>query len=476
MAGVVPFDRVSLDLSGPPLTVHLVGIGGTGMSAIATVLTALGHRVTGSDGAASAALASLVGAGLDARVGNAPDLAAQADVVGVSTAISADDPDVVSARAAGVPVAHRYDLLAAIGACRRTLSVSGTHGKTTTSALLALTLEGAGLDPSFIIGGLVAGFDSGSRWTGGEWFVLEADESDSTFLAPPRAGAIVTNIEPDHLDHHGTFEDLIAAFERFCIETDGPAVICADDVGAAPLIDVTPNAVSYGTSGLADYVISSIEPSPTGGSDWTVTDPAGGEHRLHVALPGHHLVLNATAAFTLAVSVGADADGAISGLSRYRGVGRRFERRGSAGGVTFIDDYAHLPTEVRAVLGAARSGAVVGGWSRVVAVFQPHRFSRTRDVWREYADAFELADVVVVTDIYPAGEAPIDGITGRLVADAVADAHHSADVRYLATRADLVAALPSLLRPDDLCLTMGAGDLTTLPDDLISHLDAGRTS
>lgn len=474
MAGTVPYDRVDLDVGGAPLRVHLVGIGGAGMSAIAEVFAALGHRVTGSDRNDSATLQRLRLSGIDARVGSAPDLAADADVVGVSTAVPRDDVDVVAAEQAGVPVAHRYDLLAAIGATRRTLSISGTHGKTTTSALTALALDGAGLDPSFIIGGTVPGLGAGSgagaRWTASEWFVLEADESDSTFLAPPRAGAVITNIEPDHLDHHGSFEELVAAFERFADGTEGPVIICADDVGAAPLIDQFPQAHSYGESGLADFVISDVD--ATDGMRWTLTDPDGMEHHLSLPLPGRHLVLNATAAFALAVSIGADPVGAAAGIARYRGVGRRFEHRGATAGITFIDDYAHMPTEVRAVLDAATSGAAAGGWDRIVAVFQPHRYSRTGSVWREYADAFAAADVVVITDIYAAGETPVDGVTGRLVVDAVAAAHPHAEVLWLPTRADLLAGLPALLGTGDLCLTMGAGDLTTLPDQLIAALEA----
>lgn len=468
MAGTIPFDRIDLDLAGAPLVIHLVGVGGAGMSAIAEVLIGLGHRVTGSDRSDSAALQRLVGLGVDARVGHAPDLAAAADVVGVSTAVPRDDADVVAASRAGVPVAHRYDLLAGIGATRRTLSISGTHGKTTTSALTALALDGAGLDPSFIIGATVPGLGAGARWTDSPWFVLEADESDSTFLAPPRAGAVITNIEPDHLDHHGTFDDLVAAFERFADDTEGPVVICADDVGAAPLVDQFPQAHSYGESVLADFVISDIDGSD--GMRWTVTGPDGDEHRLSVPLPGHHLVLNATAAFALAVAIGADPVAAAAGIAGYRGVGRRFEHRGEASGVTFIDDYAHTPTEVRAVLDAATTGAVSGGWARIVAVFQPHRYTRTASVWEGYADAFDGADVVVVTDIYPAGESPIAGVTGHLVVDAVTRSHPHAEVWWMPGRADLIGGLTEVLRPGDLCLTMGAGDLTTLPDELLAAL------
>ncbi|MFN8053344.1 MAG: UDP-N-acetylmuramate--L-alanine ligase [Acidimicrobiales bacterium] len=466
MAGVVPFERVAIDLAGPPLRVHLVGIGGAGMSAIAEVFTACGHHVSGSDRGDSPMLARLRSHGIDARVGHDAANVVGADVVGVSTAIRADNPEVVAALEAGIPVAHRYDLLAAIGATRRTLSVSGTHGKTTTSALLALALDAAGLDPSFIIGGNVAGFGSGSRWTDGEWLVLEADESDSTFLAPPRAGAIITNIEPDHLDHHGSFEALLDAFQRFGEETDGPVLVCADDVGAAPLLDTVATSYSYGTSALASFMIGDIE-TGADGTRWTVTDLDGVVHPLSIGLPGHHLVLNATAAFALATMIGADPVGAAAGIARYAGVGRRFEARGEAGGVSFVDDYAHMPTEVRAVLQAARTAVGAG---RIVAVFQPHRYSRTSSVWREYAEAFDGADVVVLTEIYAAGEEPVPGVSGELIADAVRRARPHADVRWMPDRESLLVGLPALLEAGDLCLTMGAGDLTTLPDALVAAL------
>lgn len=472
MPGKVPWERVDLNLLGAPLRVHLLGIGGAGMSAIAEVLTALGHRVSGSDRSDSAVMQRLRDQGIDARVGHHVDQVMGVDVVGVSTAISPDNPEIVAALAARIPVAHRYDLLAAIGATRRTLSISGTHGKTTTSALTVLALEGSGWEPSFVIGGRVAGFGSGSRWTDGDWFVLEADESDSTFLAPPRAGAIVTNVEPDHLDHHGSFEDLVAAFERFVTGTDGPVVVCADDLGAAPLAQLSTRATTYGVSALADHVIADVEASSSG-TRWTVTTPAGERHLLRIDMPGHHLVLNATAAFTLGLAVGADAVGLAEGIARYAGVGRRFEHRGEAAGVRFVDDYAHMPTEVKAVLSAATAGGGPGAADRrrVVAVFQPHRYSRTEAVWPDYADAFVDADVVVIADVYAAGEEPIEGVTGRLVADAILAAHPHADVHWLPSRDDLIAGIPPLLRAGDLCLTMGAGDLTTLPDQLIAALD-----
>ncbi|NLA36795.1 MAG: UDP-N-acetylmuramate--L-alanine ligase, partial [Actinobacteria bacterium] len=268
MGGAVPFDRVELDLLGEPLRIHLLGIGGAGMSAIAEVLRSLGHVVSGSDRADSPAVQALRSHGIRVEIGHAAQNLGDAQFVGVSTAVKPDNPEVVAARSAGLAVMHRFDLLKAIGATRSTLSVSGTHGKTTTSALLALALDAADADPSFIIGSSVVGLGGGSRWSDGPWLVLEADESDSTFLAPPRRGGIVTNIEPDHLDHHGTWDDLVAAFTAFATGTDGPVIVCADDPGSALLIGSGANVVTYGTVDTADVVISG-ERSRDGGTAWT---------------------------------------------------------------------------------------------------------------------------------------------------------------------------------------------------------------
>lgn len=460
------WDRVELDLGGEAVRIHLLGIGGAGMSAIADVLVALGHVVSGSDVADSATVEALRSRGVRVEIGHDATNLGDAAYVGVSTAVKPDNPEVVAARAAGIPVMHRFDLLRAIGATRATLSASGTHGKTTTSALLALALEAAGENPSWIVGSSIAGLGGGSRWTDGRWLVLEADESDSTFLAPPRAGAIVTNVEPDHLDHHGTWENLLAAFAEFVDETDGPSVVCLDDAGSARLAG-RDGVITYGVDPTADVVVTDETPGASG-SSWTVRMPDGSAHRLRIGMPGHHLVLNATAAFTLLVSLGVDPGGVAEGIARYRGAARRYEDRGTAGGVRFVDDYAHTPTEVRAVLSAARSQlSATGEAARLVAVFQPHRYSRTSSLWRDYAGAFDLADVVVITEIYAAGEAPIEGVSGRLVFDAVRGANPDLDVRFMADRSDLHEGLGELLRPGDLCLTMGAGDLTTLPNELI---------
>jgi UDP-N-acetylmuramate--alanine ligase len=449
-----------LDLD-TPATVHVVAVGGSAMSGIALVLAGLGHRVSGSDLVDSARLATVRDAGITVHVGhdaaNVPD---DVDVVVMSTAVDETNPEVVRARALGAPVLRRSDAQRAIAHARRTIAVAGSHGKTTTSSMLTLVLEDAGWDPSFVLGGDMASLGVTAALRGGDWLVAEADESDGTFLELGAEVAVVTSIEPDHLGHYGGFPALEAAFGRFVRAAPGPRVLCLDDVVTARLAAaVGADAVTYGFAAGADYRIVGYEGSGTG-SGWTLEHHGRPVAELAVPIPGRHNARNATAAAATALELGAAPDAVVSGLARFGGLARRFERRGERRGVTFVDDYAHLPAEVAAMVGAAREG----GWSRVVVVFQPHRYSRTADLWRDFADAFVGADLVVLTDVYAFNEAPIEGVSGRLVLRAVLDAHPELPVVYLPGRADLEAHVPRLARPGDLVLTLGAGDLTTLPD------------
>jgi UDP-N-acetylmuramate--alanine ligase len=428
------------------------------MSAIATVLLAMGHRVSGSDAAASPVLDRLAALGADVHAGSEPASVAGADALLRSTAIPLTDPEVVAAREAGIPVLRRAEGLAAICAVRRTLAVSGTHGKTTTTAMLAMALRGAGLAPSFIVGGDIGGLGTGAAWDGGELFVVEADESDGTFVELGAHGVLVTNVEPDHLDHWGSFDALRAAFRRFVDDAPGPRVVCADDPGSAALAG--PGVRTYGTSSDADYVLTGFEPS-SGGSRFAVNGTP-----LSLPIPGVHNARNAAGVWALCAELGADPAFVAEALAAFPGVGRRFERRGEANGITFVDSYDHLPTEVAAVLAAARSGE----WKRVVCVFQPHRYTRTAALWRDFADSFVDADLVAVTGIYAAGQQPIEGVSGKLIVDAVLDAHPRTRMAWLPEREGLRRWLLSTLRPGDLCLTLGAGDLTTLPDELLAAL------
>ncbi len=455
----------------PPRRIHIVGVGGSGMSAIAEVLAGMGHQVSGSDLRPSPGLDRLAGLGVRVFVGHdAANLGLDApldlrplDIVAVSTAVPADNPEVVAARDRSVPVLARATILSAICGERRTVAVSGTHGKTTTSSLLALGLVGAGLRPSFIVGGEIIGLGSGARWDDGDWLVVEADESDGTFLELPCTTALVTSVEPDHLEHYGSFAVLEEAFDGFLAHASDDRVVCADDPGAAAL-GRRHGAVSYGTSSAADMRMVAV----VGGRSsvrFGLVDHGRPLGEVEVPLPGLHNARNAAGAVTAALLTGAPFGPVAAAVAGSAGIGRRFQLRGERRGVTFVDDYAHLPGEVAAALAAARDGK----WQRIVCLFQPHRYSRTAALWRDFGSAFADADVVLVTDVYAAGEAPRAGVSGQLIVDAVTTRHPDASVAYVPGRAALVARLRQLLRPGDLCLTLGAGDLTTLADELLAE-------
>jgi len=451
-----------LDLS-VPRRVHVVAAGGAGMSGIATVLAQQGHHVTGSDLAESAALDALRGLGVAVTVGHDPSVVDGADAVVVSTAVPPDDPEVLEAARLGIRVLRRVDLLPSFADRQPFLSVSGTHGKTTTTSMLAAVLQGTGAEPSFLVGARVPVLGAAAGHGDGPWFVLEADESDGSFLAGPRAAALVTNVEPDHLEHWGGWDRLCDAFRRFLAGTDGPRLVCADDPEAAAIGDEV-GATSYGTAPGAVHRMVDVRAAGGGIGFRLVT--GGRSHEVRLSVPGLHNALNAAGALSMVAELGVDLDAAVEAMGRYTGVARRFERRGEAAGVELVDDYAHLPTEVRAALDAARHG----GWRRVVAVFQPHRYSRTQALWQEFAHAFDAADVLVLTEIHPAGEQPRPGVTGRLLLDAVREANPDAEVVWAPTLDDAAQHLAGELREGDLCLSLGAGDVTTLPDRLLPLL------
>jgi UDP-N-acetylmuramate--alanine ligase len=445
--------------------VHVTNAGGAGMSAVATLLAETGHLVTGHDPVdGSPFAAALADLGVTVTTGEPGPLPAT-DAVVVSTATPDDHPHLVAARAAGLPVVHRAPVLAALSARRQTVAVAGTHGKTTTSALLATLLSEAGAQPGWVVGAAVAGLGRAAAWGGAGPLVVEADESDGTFLALDAHAAVVTNVEPDHLEHWGSEEALRAAFEQFVAALRGPAVLCADDPGSAALASHAHEPVTYGTDDGSDYV---IEDAATEGTGVRFTLLHGGE-RVSVlvpAAPGLHNARNAAGALAVAHRLGVPLSDAARALGAFRGVARRFEVRGEAAGVVVVDSYDHLPTEVAAALDAARAGR----WARVVCCFQPHRFSRIEGLGRSFADCFEGADLLAITDIYPAGEEPRPGVTGKLVVDAVLDAHPWRHVAWLPRLDDVVGWLAAVLRPGDLCLTLGAGDLTTVPDRVLDAL------
>ncbi len=451
-----------------PRRIHIIGLGGAGMSAIAEILIGTGHTVSGSDLTESAPLTRLAEAGVATFVGHHADQVGDVDVVAISTAIPETNPEVVAALERSIPVLRRAEILAAITAAWQTVSVAGTHGKTTTSAMLTAALQGAGVDPAFIVGGDLRDLGRGAAVGSGEVLVVEADESDGTFVELHSAAVIVTNVEPDHLEHYGGFEGLEQAFVTFISQTDGPRVICIDDPGAATMIDradLAAEVITYGTSPQADWRIVDALPTPSGIS--FSVESNGGRYAILLRQPGMHNARNATAALAMASSLGADAEQAAAALSAFGGVGRRFENRGEVDGIRLVDDYAHLPTEVEAALAAARS--TTNG--RVVTVFQPHRYSRTEQLWSSFTNSFGDTDLLVITGIYSSGEKPRPGITGRLIADDVQAAHPDAEIRYVESLDDVATLLLAELRSGDLLMTLGAGDLTTLPTRLVPALE-----
>lgn len=474
-AGVTPAIR-PVDL-GTTAHVHVIGIGGAGMSAIATVLLALGHDVTGSDLKDSATITTLRALGAEVSIGHAAEaidaltVAAKASgrhiVVARSTAVPDHNVEVVASMDQELLVHSRAEILTAITDLRRCVAVAGTHGKTTTSSMLAATLRAVGVAPSFIIGGEVNEIGSGAVWDTGDLLIAEADESDGTFLALQSDAAIVTSADPDHLDLYKTADNVQQAFASFLSNVSGPRIVCIDDPAALAVANRIA-CTTYGTSSEAEWQIRNFVQNRSGGQ--FVLRHESGEHPVQVAAPGIHNARNASAAVIMAAQLGVDLQEAIAGLRRYSGVARRFEYRGEVSGVTFVDDYAHLPAEVAVTVDAA----VAGGWDRVIAVFQPHRYTRTSALGDTFGGAFDGVDSLAVTSIYTAGEAAIPGVTGKLVADAVVAEADAPPVVWLPHRSDLVEWLLSELRPGDLCLTLGAGDLTALPDELLARLGSQR--
>lgn len=433
------------------------------MSAIAIALAEMGHSVSGSDIRERQILDRLRASGVTVHIGHHRQHVHDADVVTYSTAIPADINELDEARKRGIPTVHRSEVLGAI--CRQTnaYGVAGTHGKTTTSSMLMLILAAAGREPGFVIGGDVADLGTGARWSDSGAFVVEADESDGTHLRLPLAGTVLTNIDVDHLDNYGTFEAIVEGFERYVDAVDGPVVVGIDCDVARRLVENRP-AVTFGTIEGSDYQAVDVQPQRTGNT-FTVERHGEAIARVDLPLRGRHNVLNATAALALAVELGVEPSIAADALGTFGGVARRFDVRGIVDGATLVDDYAHLPAEIEAVLASTRESSA--DWSRVVAVFQPNRFNRMSEISDQYARSFRDADVVVITDIYSSGTQPIPGVTGKLVVNAVLEAQPHSRVVWMPKRESLVKFLAGELRPGDLCLSMGCGDIATLPDELL---------
>jgi UDP-N-acetylmuramate--alanine ligase len=453
-----------------PRTIHLVGVGGAGISAIGIILAAMGHHVTGSDVNETAVWPTLEASGVAPEVVEPADLFASAhrhgaEIVAHSTAFPPTERDLAAAAAAGCTVLDRAGILALVCAARPTVAVSGTHGKTSTTGMLATLLEEAGADPSYLVGATPLGLGRAAHWSasGDGAFVVEADESDGTFLRLGGDIAVVTNIDEDHLDYWHDIASIEAAFLRFLQEAR-VAVVCIDDPRGEHVTDrraqrvaEAVGAITVGEGPEADLQVHSVEVERL----HTTFGLRRGSDELgpvRVGTPGRHHARNAAVAVAVALELGVPADRAVAAIGAYRGVARRFEVLGEARGVTFVDDYAHNPGKVRALLASAQEA----GWARVVAVFQPHRYTRTRDLIGDFGAALALADVIAITEVYGAGEDPIPGVSGRSLVEAVLEVRPWAEVAWVPTLDDASAWLQGALHPGDLCLTVGAGDVSAL--------------
>ena len=464
MSTVATTPVAPLDLS-TPRRLHVIGAAGPGMSAIAIALAQMGHNVSGVDLRERQILDRLRAAGVIVHIGHSRSHVVGCDAVTASTAIPPDLNELDEARKLGAVVLTRAGMLASICAQAKSLAVAGTHGKTTTTSMLMLIMAEADLRPSFVIGGDVRDMGTGAHWTGGEWFVVEADESDGTHLELPLHGTILTNIDVDHLDHYGSIDEIEHSFDRYLSQIPGPKVVCIDGERAARVAGRHPDAITYGLDAAAEFRAVNLEPDH-GSFHFDVERDGQILASVHLPLRGEHNVVNATGALAMAVAIGVEPGIAADALARFGGVARRFDVRGNDGGATFVDDYAHLPTEIDAVLRAARDSG--DAWRRIVAVFQPNRYNRMAEMWRDYGDAFTAADLIVLTDIYPSGTQPIPGVTGKLVVNAVLDDHPDARVVWLPRRDDLVSYLAANVGDGDVCISMGCGDVASLPDEVLA--------
>jgi UDP-N-acetylmuramate--alanine ligase len=449
--------------------IHFIGVGGAGMSALAKVLLERGYEISGSDLKRSRAATMLEAMGATVCIGHDASLVDGRDLVIVSSAIPTSNPELARARERGIEVTTRGEALAALLEGQRAVVVAGTHGKTTTTSMITSVLRHAGLDPTYLVGGGVNDVGTNARSGRDDLAIAESDESDGSFLLLHPLVAVVTNVEADHLDYWGSEEALRAAFARFMsdIRPEGIVIVPADDPDLVASAEASGRkVVRFGEDG--DVLAGDVKLGPHGPEVELRTHTGRVEVRLRI--PGLHNVANALAAAAACLEVGVSLEDVGRGLSNYRGVERRWQVRGTVRGVTVIDDYAHHPTEVRATLAAARPGP----WERVVAVFQPHRYTRTMILFDDFGQSFANADRVVVTDVYGAGEQPVPGVTGKLVADAACLHLPGRPVAYLPHRAELLAYLQSSVRRGDVLLTLGAGDISLVGDELLTRLGGRR--
>ncbi len=454
----------------PDTKIHFVGIGGMGMCGIAEVLANMGYRVSGSDMNDTEITRHLAGIGCHLARGHAASNLGEADVVVVSSAIKGYNPEVEAARARSIPVIPRAEMLGELMRMKYAIAVAGAHGKTTSTTMMHTVMMAAGLDPTAVIGGRVNSLGlANARWGKSDYLVAEADESDGSFLTLSPTVSIVTNVDAEHLDHYGTFDNVKKAFTDFCnrVPFYGLSALCADNAGVQAILpNMTKRFVTFGTSAQATYRARNIrhDGMTTRFVAWRKADELG---EVVLPMPGAHNVLNALGVLAVADFMAIAFDTYVKAIAQFEGVARRFTVRGEVGGVTVVDDFGHHPVEVRATLAGAKASF---GGRRVVAAFQPHRFTRTRDQWDEFPRAFHDADKVVICDIFAAGEKPIEGVTSERLVALAREAGHR-DIHYIPRREDLAAWLDAQARPGDLVITLGAGNIQLACNDVIELLE-----
>jgi len=462
-----------MEMLGRAREIHFVGVGGIGMSGIAELLVNLGYRVSGSDAKQSEITDRLQSLGARIAIGHAAANIGSADVVVVSSAVKPDNPEVAAARARHTPVIPRAEMLAELMRLRFGIAIAGAHGKTTTTSMVAWILERAGLDPTAVIGGRLSAFGSNARLGAGPLMVVEADESDRSFLKLTPSIAVITNIDREHMEAYGTFDRVLDAFVDFAgkVPFYGAVVACIDDANVRAILPrLTRRVITYGFSDGAD--VRGLEAATDGrAASCNVAyripgHPDGaGQGSVSVSVPGIHNLQNALAAIAVGVELGVPFEKMAAALAEFRGADRRYQVKGAVGGVTVVDDYGHHPTEIAAVLKAARAGSP----SRVIAVFQPHRYSRTRDLLPEFGRVLAEADITVLTDIYPAGESPIPGILSAAIADEIRKQNRGS-VEAVVPLEDLPRSVANLAASGDVVLTLGAGSIGAVGDLIVSEL------
>ena len=460
-------------------TIHFVGIGGIGMSGIAEVMHRLGYKVQGSDVSESYVVEKLRKAGIPVAIGHSADNLGDAAVVVCSSAIKDNNPEIEAAAERRLPRVRRAEMLAELMRMQKTVAVAGTHGKTTTTSMIAALLDGGGLDPTVINGGIINRYGSNARLGKGDWWVIEADESDGSFLRLDGTIAVVTNIDPEHLEHYGNFDAVKDAFVEFIenVPFYGLAVMCVDDPDVQHILSRIRDrrVVTYGFSALADLRADNVTPVPGGSRfDALVLEKDGSRRTIesvHVPIPGKHNVQNALAAIAVAMELGISDEAIVDAFERFEGVKRRFSKVGEVDGAIVIDDYGHHPVEIRAVLAAAREGAE----GRVIAVVQPHRYTRLEALMEDFQNAFNDADIVMVAPVYPAGEEPIEGVDSMALAEGLRSRGHRM-VKAVNDPKDLAQSLRDIAADGDMIICLGAGDITKWAAGLADGIRNTRAS